>query len=167
MTVRLFIPKAYVKEVTYINNSTDEAMVENAIVVAQETLLKPYLNKCLYDKLVALIAADEVSDVGNEKYKTLLEDYIPKVLAWFTCVELYPHLNVKIDNSTFNKHSKENATPASKQEVDHLTQKARMTAETYANQMLDWLYDSDNRIDEFFNCTECQSRKKSVPAIEY
>jgi len=84
MAKALFASTAYVKKKSIISGSVDPDKMLQFIETAQDMHIQNYLGTTLYKQLMLLISNGTITDVGNEKYRDLLDDYIKPMLAWFT-----------------------------------------------------------------------------------
>jgi len=76
MSYVLFISEAKLKDSTAINLNVDVDILLPFVREAQKIYVETALGTDLNNKLKDLIVAGTVGNVGNEAYKTLLDDYI-------------------------------------------------------------------------------------------
>ena len=76
MAYVLFISEAKLKDSTAINLNVDPQILLPYVLQAQRIYIEPKLGTTLYEKLESLITAGTIGNVGNEAYKTLVDEFI-------------------------------------------------------------------------------------------
>jgi hypothetical protein len=99
----LFISVNDLKKKSILDGNIDGDKVIQFIEVAQDTHIQIYLGGNLYAKLQTLILDGTIDDVGNAKYKALLNTYIKPMLIWFTQASYIPFAAYDISNSGITK----------------------------------------------------------------
>jgi hypothetical protein len=84
----LLIDETFIKKYTPINDSVDTAIIRPCIYLAQDKFLVNFLGTDLTNKL----KTDAQGGTLVAPYDTLLDDYVRKMLVWWTMIELYPYL---------------------------------------------------------------------------
>lgn len=148
----------YVKEVTQLNGAVDDNYIRPFITTAQDLHLENYLGSSLTRWLKTNMAT--IEDAGNELYLELYQKHITKVLAWWTMVEVLPHLYVKVDNGNLVLRTSEDTTPITQTDLTRTIENARQKAQSYTQRMVDWL--CFNRIDEYYDNTDEDKRPQRV-----
>ena len=154
----------YLLRFSSINGSVDQKLIRSSVQRAQRIHLMPYLNKCLYDKIIELTkeyVADPATGLGlpaNAAYKKLVDEYILDALLYWVLVELYPQLVSKVDNSNIIKHVPTDSETLSIQEMEVLVHKERERALNFTNRMIKYLCDNPSLFPEYTNCSECQNK---------
>jgi len=92
----LLIDENYIKKYTWINGSVDPLLMYPAIYLAQDKYAQLYLGTDLYNR----IKEDVVNDDITGAYATLLDNYLRRMIMWWTMYEVLPHLYVKTDNGS-------------------------------------------------------------------
>ena len=92
----LFVNPDYIKRITNINGSIEDAYLVPSIILSQDKYIQLYLGTDLLDKLKSDISSSSLT--GD--YATLMNDYVRKATLWWTMVELIPSLYVKMDNGS-------------------------------------------------------------------
>ena len=145
----LFIDVNAVKKKSIIDGNLDTDKIIWAIEQAQEIHVHNYLGTKLYEKLQDLIADDTINDAGNEKYKTLVTDYIQNMLIWFTQVEFLPFANFKLTNGGVFKHESEADTQADTDDIAYLVKNCSNKAEYYAKRFVDFMCFNSSNYPEY------------------
>ena len=109
----LLINEDYIKKFTPLTDAVDPNLIRPAIYLAQDKYLTNFLGTNLTVKLKADVAGGTLS--GD--YETLLNEYVLKVVLWWTVVELYPSLLYKHDNGNLVSRQSEDTTPVTKPEM--------------------------------------------------
>ena len=100
MAYVLFISEAKLKDSTAINLNVDVELLLPYVRQAQKLYVETKLGTDLNQKLKDLITAGTIGNVGNEAYKTLLDDYIGDMLPNWAFYHAIPFLRFKIENGT-------------------------------------------------------------------
>ena len=98
MSYVLFISEAKLKDSTAINLNVDVDLLLPYVRQAQKLYVETKLGTDLNNKLKDLIVAGTVGSVGNEAYKTLLDDYIGDMLPNWALYHCIPFLRFKVEN---------------------------------------------------------------------
>ena len=162
MAVALFCSADYVKKHSIVGGSLDGDKLKQFIKIAQDTHIQNYLGTELYEKLEDLVVANEISDVGNEAYATLLNTYIKPMLAWYTQWEYFPFASYTLNNGGLFKRSPDNSETLTEGELNTLTQKAMDKAIFYTNRLLDYLCANSSSFAEYTQTTDGQYPDKDV-----
>lgn len=145
----LLINEELLKKYTPLTDAVDPNLIRPCIYVAQDMYLQNFLGTNLINKIK--------DDVANETligdYEILLNDYILKLLIWWTMVELYPSLLYKHDNGNLVSRQSEDTTPVTKSEMESLKEKARENARFYTNRMVNYLRFNSSLFPEYTNNT--------------
>ena len=80
MAYILFISEAKLKDSTALNLNIDTDLLLPYVRQAQKLYVESKLGTKLTDKIKNLIKTGTIGNVGNEAYKTLLDDYIGDML---------------------------------------------------------------------------------------
>ena len=98
MAKALFASVNYVKKKSIINGSVDPEQMVQFIETAQDMHIQNYMGSALYKKVQNLIVSDTIGDSENEKYRTLLDDFIKPMLDWYAQSEFIPFAVYSISN---------------------------------------------------------------------
>ena len=98
MAYVLFISEAKLKDSTAINLNVDVDLLLPYVRQAQKLYVETKLGTDLTQKLKDLITAGTLGNVGNEAYKTLVDDYIGDMLPNWAFYHAVPFLRFKIEN---------------------------------------------------------------------
>lgn len=128
------IDEAYLKANTTINLNVEESLLNNSILDAQEIRLQPLLGTKLYQKLLA-----DVQGTPSGVYKTLLDDYCLKVVAYWAWFESLPFIRYKAMNKGVQSQNSANSVPVELDELKFLTDKISNKAQFYSQRLVDYL----------------------------
>lgn len=141
----LFVNPQYLKRMTSLNNSIEESYIIPSVILAQDVELQQYLGTKLLDKLKAEVKAGTLS--GN--YETLMDDYVRKMVVWWTMVNLIPSLYVKIDNGGLVIRTADNTSTISVDDLQREVDRARMNAQFYTQRLVDYLCNNSGLFPEY------------------
>ena len=148
----------YLKKVTQINNNVDDDYIRPFITVAQDLHLERYLGT----DLITYLKVNRDSLAGD--YLALYQKHVVRVLAWWTMVEVLPHLYVKIDNSNLVQRTSEDTNPISESDFTRTVENARQKAIAYTDRMIKWL--CHNHLPEYeSNTNEDQRPIRAVSRV--
>ena len=145
----LLINEDVLKKYTPLTDAVDPNLIRPCIYVAQDMYLQNFLGTNLTNKIKDDVANDTLAD----QYEILLNEYILKLLIWWTMVELYPSLLYKHDNGNLVSRQSEDTTPVTKGEMESLKEKARENARFYTKRMVDYLRFNTSSFPEYTNNT--------------
>jgi hypothetical protein len=145
----IFISDVYIKKYTQVNDSVDPNFFYPSIYLAQDKYVQPYLGTSLFNRL----KSDVESNTLAGDYKTLMDDYILKVVLWWCMVDAYPYLTYKIDNGSLVQRVSEDTQPASDAVMKAMMDRARQNAEYYTGLLIDYLCAKSNLFPEYSDNT--------------
>jgi hypothetical protein len=145
----LLINEELLKKYTPLTDAVDPNLIRPCIYVAQDMYLQNFLGTNLTIKLKDDVANGTLAD----QYETLLNEYVIKLLIWWTLVELYPSLLYKHDNGNLVSRQSEDTTPVTKGEMESLKEKARENARFYTKRLVDYLRFNSSLYPEYTNNT--------------
>lgn len=145
----LLINEDVLKKYTPLTDAVDPNLIRPCIYVAQDMYLQNFLGTNLINK----IKDDVANETLSGDYEILLNEYILKLLIWWTMVELYPSLLYKHDNGNLVSRQSEDTTPVTKGEMESLKEKARENARFYTNRMVNYLRFNSSLFPEYTNNT--------------
>jgi len=149
MSYVLFISEAKLKDSTAINLNVDVSILNPYLRQAQKLYVETKLGTDLNQKLKDLIIADTVGDVGNEAYKTLLDDYIGDMLPNYALYHAIPFLRFKIENGNIYSKTSETGTALTTEESQHLREEVLNTAQYYTERMIDYICNNSDLFPEY------------------
>lgn len=145
----LLISVAMLKERTAVHGNMDEKLVYPDIKYAQDAFIKPILGSALYDKLQALVKANEIGVSGNEDYKNLLDEYLVDTLVYYTLASLPMSSSFQFWNKgVVRKQGQDTELPSMSELVD-IANNYKSRAEYYANRMKLFLLDQTSRLQKY------------------
>ena len=145
----LFISEDLLKSLTATNLNVSVNIIRPYILQAQKLYIETKLGTDLTQKLKDLIVAGTVGAVGNEAYKTLLDDYISFVLVNFSFYHCIPFLRFKIENGNIYSKTSETGNALSTEEAQHLREEVRNTAEYYTERLIDYICNNNTLFPEY------------------
>tara|TARA_R100001198_G_C5230445_1_gene209815 strand:- start:1391 stop:1978 length:588 start_codon:yes stop_codon:yes gene_type:complete len=149
MAYVLFISEQKLKDSTAINLNVDTDLLLPYVRQAQKLYVEPKLGTKLNQKLKDLITAGTIGNVGNEAYKTLLDDYVGDMLPNWAFYHAIPFLRFKIENGNIYSKTSETGTPLSTEESQHLREEIRNTAEYYTERMIEYVTNNQPSFPEY------------------
>ena len=149
MAYILFISEAKLKDSTALNLNIDTDLLLPYVRQAQKLYVETKLGTKLTDKIKDLIKTGTIGNVGNEAYKTLLDDYIGDMLPNWAFYHAIPFLRFKIENGNIYSKTSETGTALSTEEAQHLREEVRNTAEYYTERMIEYVRNNTNSFPEF------------------
>ena len=148
----LLIDENYIKKYTWINGSVDPLLLYPAIYLSQDKYAQLYLGTDLYNR----IKEDVVNDDITGAYATLLDNYLRRMIMWWTMYEVLPHLYVKTDNGSLVIRTSEDTTPISQTDLQNYRDQARQQAMFYTQRMVDYLCHNSADFPEYMTNTTNQ-----------
>jgi hypothetical protein len=145
----LFISEDKLKDSTAINLNVDVNLLLPYVRQAQKLYVETKLGTDLNNKLKDLIVAGTVGAVGNEAYKTLLDDYIGDMLPNWALYNCIPYLRFKVENGNIYSKTSETGNSLSTDEAQHLREEVRNTAEYYTERMIDYICNNNSLFPEY------------------
>ena len=145
----LFISEDKLKDSTAINLNVDVNLLLPYVRQAQKLYVETKLGTDLNNKLKDLIVAGTVGAVGNEAYKTLLDDYIGDMLPNWALYNCIPYLRFKVENGNIYSKTSETGNALSTEEAQHLREEVRNTAEYYTERMIDYICNNNSLFPEY------------------
>ena len=145
----LFISEDKLKDSTAINLNVDVNLLLPYVRQAQKLYVETKLGTDLNQKLKDLIVAGTVGAVGNEAYKTLLDDYIGDMLPNWALYNCIPYLRFKVENGNIYSKTSETGNALSTEEAQHLREEVRNTAEYYTERMIDYICNNNSLFPEY------------------
>tara|TARA_R110002020_G_scaffold9069_6_gene36290 strand:- start:745 stop:1320 length:576 start_codon:yes stop_codon:yes gene_type:complete len=145
----LFISEEKLKDSTAIVQSVSIDILLPYVRQAQKLFVEPKLGTKLTDKLKELIRLGTIGNVGNEAYKTLLDDYIGDMLPQWSLYTCVPYLRFKIENGNIYSKTSENGTALTTAEAQHLREECRNAAEYYTERMIDYVTNNTASFPEY------------------
>jgi len=149
MSYVLFISEAKLKDSTAINLAVSVDLLLPYVRQAQKLYVETKLGTDLNNKLKDLIVAGTVGAVGNEAYKTLLDDYIGDMLPNWALYHCIPFLRFKVENGNIYSKTSETGTALTTEESQHLREEIRNTAEYYTERMIDYICNNNSLFPEY------------------
>ncbi len=124
----LFVNPDYIKRITNINGSIEDAYLVPSIILAQDKYIQLYLGTDLLEKLKSDISGSTLT--GD--YATLMDSYVRKATLWWTMVELIPSLYVKMDNGSLVLRFSEDTQAISPDDLPREVERSRQNAQFYS-----------------------------------
>ena len=149
MAYVLFISEAKLKDSTAINLNVSTDLLLPYVRQAQKLYVETKLGTDLTQKLKDLIVAGTIGNVGNEAYKTLVDDYIGDMLPNWAFYHAIPFLRFKIENGNIYSKTSETGNSLSTEEAQHLREEVRNTAEYYTERLIDYVRNNTTSFPEY------------------
>ena len=139
MAYVLFISELKLKDSTAINLNVDPEILLPYVLQSQRIYIEPKLGTTLYEKLESLITAGTIGNVGNEPYKTLVDEYIGDCLPSWAFHMCIPYLRFKTENGNIYSKTSETGTALTTEEAQHLREEVRNNAEYFTERMIKFI----------------------------
>ena len=149
MSYILFISQAKLQDSTAINLQVDTDLLLPYVRQAQKLYVESKLGTQLNEKLKTLIKNGTIGNVGNEAYKTLLDEYVGDMLPNWAFYHAIPFLRFKIENGNIYSKTSETGTALSTEEAQHLREEVRNTAEYYTERMIEYIKNNTSSFPEY------------------
>ena len=149
MAYVLFISEQKLKDSTAINLNVDVDILLPFVREAQKLYVETALGTDLTQKLKDLITAGTIGNVGNEAYKTLLDDYVGSVLPSYSLYHAIPYLRFKIENGNIYSKTSETGTALTTEEAQHLREEVMNTGSYYRERLIDYVRNNTSSFPEF------------------
>ena len=157
MAFILFISEAKLKDSTAINLQVDTDLLLPYVRQAQKLYVESKLGTQLNEKLKTLIKNGTIGNVGNEAYKTLLDEYVGDMLPNWAFYHAIPFLRFKIENGNIYSKTSETGSALSTEEAQHLREEVRNTAEYYTERMIEYVKNNTSSFPEYSCNRKCVS----------
>ncbi len=149
MAYVLFISESKLKDSTAINLNVDPQILLPYVLQSQRIYIEPKLGTTLYKKLESLITAGTIGNVGNEAYKTLVDEYIGDCLPSWAFHMCIPYLRFKTENGNIYSKTSETGNPLSTEEAQHLREEVRNNAEYFTERMIKYITNNITLFPEY------------------
>jgi len=149
MAYVLFISEAKLKDSTAINLNVDTEILLPYVLQAQRIYIETKLGTTLYEKLESLITAGTIGNVGNEAYKTLVDEYIGDCLPSWAFHMCIPYLRFKTENGNIYSKTSETGNALSTEEAQHLREEVRNNAEYFTERMIKYITNNITLFPEY------------------
>ena len=149
MSYVLFISEQKLKDSTAINLNCSNDLLLPYVRQAQKLYVEPKLGTDLTQKLKDLIVAGTLGNVGNEAYKTLVDDYIGDMLPNWAFYHAVPFLRFKIENGNIYSKTSETGNALSTEESQSLREEVSNTAQYYTERMIEYVINNTSSFPEY------------------
>lgn len=156
-----FLTVQRLKEKTPVNFNVEPQLITMSIDDAQEINIQQAVGTVLYKKLETLIENGNITEAGNSKYKTLLDDLIEPALIRWVLVEVIQFIHLKIQNKTIAKENSDNSVPADMKELYSLRGSIKNKAEFYTERLINFLVANSSDYPEYSANSDCDEMKPS------
>jgi hypothetical protein len=138
-----------IKAETSIHDNLDDKLIYPEIKIVQDTIIMPMMGSTLFKKILSLIQLETISNVGNEKYKLLLDDYLTDAICNFVLAELSTSLNNQFYNKGVSTLKDENSSQPSYSQLAQVRDKYKQQGEFYITQCRKYLVQNMANYVEF------------------
>jgi len=149
MSKAIFVTTEDIKRHSIIDGNVDPDKIVQFVEIAQDIHTQSYLGTDLYNKLQALILADELDLVINVNYKNLLNTYVVPMQVHWAVVEYLPYAPFTISNGGVSKHLSESSTSIEQFETNAIISKTRSTAQFYTTRLVQHMCNYNNLYPEY------------------
>ena len=145
----LFISESKLKSSSAVNLSVDVNLLLPFVREAQKLYVETALGTHLTQKLKDLITAGTIGNVGNENYKTLLDEYVGDMLPGYSLYHAIPYLRHKVENGNIYNKTSETGTALSTEEAQAFREEVLNTASYYRERMIDYIRNNTSFFPEY------------------
>ena len=132
---QLIIKPNDIPRLTALNGNIDLDKITPYVLQAQTNDIKRILRKDLYDKIVS----DYVNKSFSGVYKTMYDDYIILVLAYYSASYFISFGSYQIVNNGIMKMASEGGTAVEMKDVQFLSEKYKALAIGFESELYDYL----------------------------
>lgn len=122
-----------IKEVTSISDNVDVEMLEPFLATSQDMHIRPVVGDALMDAML-----DDVAS-GGTTYKTLIENYILKALAYSTWFSAAPFMHMKTQRKGIVLQNSDNSTNVTPEEFSIYIGRVEGSMTFYLRRLKDYL----------------------------
>lgn len=123
------------KKHSVVNFNVEDAILNAALMDAQDIRLKEVIGSKLYAKILSLVEANTLDNPANIVYANLFYDYIADVIIRWAIVEVVFYTNTKIRNTGNVKLNSEQSATADDANFNSMTSTYKDKAEFYSEQL--------------------------------
>ena len=149
MAYVLFISEIKLKDSTALSLNVDVNILLPFVKEAQKLYVETALGTDLTKKLKDLITAGTIGNVGNENYKTLVDEYIGDMLPGYSLYHALPYLRHKIENGNVYNKTSETGTALSTEESQAFREEILNTASYYRERLIDYIRNNTGFFPEY------------------
>jgi len=149
MAYVLFISEQKLKDSTAINLNVDVDLLLPFVREAQKLYVETVLGTDLTQKIKDLITAGTIGNVGNEAYKTLVDEYVGDMLPGYSLYHAFPYLRFRVENGGVFTHDSETGTALSTEEAQHFREEVLNTASYYRERLIDYIRNNISSFPEY------------------
>ena len=149
MAYVLFISEQKLKDSTALNLNIDNAILLPFVREAQKLYCETAIGTKLSNKLKDLITAGTIGNVGNEHYKTLVDEYIGDMLPGYSLYHAIPYLRHKVENGNIYNKVSETGNALSTEEAQSFREEVLNTASYYRERLIDYIRNNISLFPEY------------------
>lgn len=147
-----FLSEDKIKE--YLNDNIQSEQINNAIELTQTIYLKQIIGDSLYKKLEVLISGGDLIKPENERYKTLLDEYIQPYLIYQSISDLVVPLSYKLGNVGLFQNYGENINSQGMNDIKFIESHWRNKASFFENRLTTYLKGNTSYFKEYNTCSD-------------
>ena len=151
MATPLFINRTDLVRNSIIDGNVDTSKFLYFISLSQTIHIQNYLGTELYEEFEGMVTAGTLTKDLNPNHLTLMIDYIQPMLIWYAQTDYIPFATFSIKNGSVGRHTSENNSPATKEELDFLVAKAREYADYYSRRFIDYMNFNQNLFPKYYS----------------
>jgi len=145
----LFISEQKLKENTAINEQVDPRELRTAILTTQDVNIQNTLGTRLYDQLKDLVESGDINQPANQRYKTLLNNFVVPLTIHYAYFYALDNFLVKFMAAGLVQNRTEQGSPIETKTFLILKNNARDTAQWYDNILRKHLCANQNLYPEY------------------
>jgi hypothetical protein len=149
MAYVVFVSEQKLKDSTAINLNVDVDILLPFVREAQKLYVETALGTKLTQKLKDLITAGTIGNVGNEHYKTLVDEYVGDMLPGYSLYHAIPYLRHKVENGNIYNKTSETGNALSTEEAQSFREEVLNTASYYRERLIDYIRNNISLFPEY------------------
>lgn len=146
------------REYGFTDTNTDVKKLKPIIYAVQRTRIEPVIGTTLYNKLVTLIKANNVTGL----YKQLLDEHIVPTMICYCDWKASVHTTTQITNKTTGKYSDEHIQANSFSDNNKLRDELLQDAKTLEQKMKGYLCDEWENIPELYQAVDSDELSQTI-----
>ena len=98
---------------------------------------------------VGIANGSAIGNVGNEAYKTLVDEYVGDMLPGYSLYHALPYLRFKVENGNIYSKTSETGSALSTEEAQHFREEVLNTASYYRERLIDYIRNNISSFPEY------------------
>lgn len=148
----IWIDKEFLVATTPIDSNVEWSKIEPIVDLCQTKYILPLLGTNLYSAIDGHITAYITSSTAiPTDYKLLIDNYLRKILAWYTIYESSLAFKYRYENKGVMVKNSENSQPAEDKGLELIMNGWKSNAEMYGDLMIKYISPNSIKYPEYYN----------------